>query len=348
MSTGDKRLSVAVVGAGRIAGGYDQQTFEGETGVYSHAGGYRKSGKFRLETVYDTEPEKARNFKEYWKVSRVAEQFEQILTGCHDVVSVCTPDETHFEILEALLERKCCKTIFVEKPIALTLEHIKKIIELSRLHNIHVVVDFQRNFDPLYVNLHDRIHRAPKSLLAANGYYMKGLSHSGSAMIDILQTICGLPDAVLTFNRVWNQVVEEYTYEFILFYGHLNLNITVKSIESASHKYNYHIFELDLLFSDSRISINDNSRHVEKKNMTRYAYGGVNVLDDRHPVSEKTGYDVAILNGVDYVYRVTCGQRPHTLNTPRHSYNIQVVTDAVVASFEENKKLRIEEDRWFR
>ena len=128
-----KKLAVAVIGTGQIAGGYDQaQLDQNGRGVFTHAGAYSKSGKFILETVCDVNKQRVAAFQDHWGVAKKVNRIEEIYSVFHDVVSVCTPDETHYSIVKSLIEAKCCKCIFVEKPIAQTLEQIEEIIELMQ------------------------------------------------------------------------------------------------------------------------------------------------------------------------------------------------------------------------
>ena len=68
------------------------------------------------------------------------------------------------------------------------------------------------------------------------------------------------------------------------------------------YRYNYHIFEIDLLFSDKRIIINDNSRLIESKEIVDYSYSGVKVLNDRTTNKIETDYKISFLNIVEYLY----------------------------------------------
>ena len=344
MEKHDNRLSVAIIGAGQIAGGFDQNKYNDEVGVYSHAGAYQKSGKFNLKTVVDIDKNKMMNYLKYWKVDCHAKSFEDICSRYHDVISVCTPDKTHHEIINALINNRCCKTIFAEKPLAEDLMKIKEIRDRAHENDIHVVVNFQRNFDKTYNELRGKFNKHPKNILTGNGYYMKGLNHIGTTMIDSLTAIFGYPKQIYAYNRIWNQEINEYTYEFIMYYDHFN--ITVKSIESKYHKYNYHVFEIDILFSDERIVIDNISRQIVKKEIIKYVYGGVNVLNDEHPKYQKTEYDISISKAVEYIYQITNEHTKHNINTPEHSYNNRLIVDKIIYSFEKNKKINIKEDEW--
>jgi len=341
------KLTVAVIGAGRIAGGYDENKRSGEKGIYTHAGAYSASGKFILKTVFDIDRQRAGAFSAFWRVKRVADSMEDIYGDSHDVVSVCTPDETHFEIVKELVNHRCCKTIFIEKPLALRLAEIDELSTLAEANGIALVVNFQRRHDPVHHELRSTIEARRKDLLAANAYYMKGLNHICVTMIDTVTYLCGYPKSVLAYNRVYNQQFREFSYEFVLFYD--GFNVSMKTTDSARFDYNYHLFELDLLFADGRITILDNSRQVRECKTTGYAYSGVKVLNDRAARYRKTQYPTSMVEAVGYLYQITRGKVPHVLNTPTASYNNRLIIEKVLQSYSENcATLSFKEEEWKR
>jgi predicted dehydrogenase len=336
-------LTVAIIGAGQIAGGYDRRK-NGDDGVYSHSGAYLKDGRFILETVADTDAARAELFRKEWQFGSAAASVEEICRRRHDVVSVCTPDANHFETIRSLIEHRCCRTIFAEKPLALGGEEIAELITLARENDVNIVVNFQRRFDPTHAEIRQLMATGTVRLLAGNAYYIKGLEHIGTTMIDTINFLCGTPRKVLAFNRVFNREANEYSYEFILFYD--DSNITVKTVDSNSSPYNYHIFEIDLLFADRRITINDNSRQMVVRKPTGYAYSGVKVLDDRQPCVKPTGYSSSMSAAVNYIHRVTTGKTAHTVNTPETSAVNKLIVDAIVASYEQATPIDIGENPW--
>lgn len=338
-------LSVAVIGAGQIAGGYDEAQLEqGGQAIFTHAGAYGKNGQFRLETVCDVDEQRVSAFQKRWGFAHRVKSVEEICRVFHDVISVCTPDATHYPIIKSLIEARCCKCVFVEKPIALTLEQILEIIELSALNGIAVIVNFQRRFDAVLTDIRERIISRATIPLAGSAYYIKGLDHNGTTMLDTVTYLLGYPKAVLGYNKIFNQQIREDTYEFVLFYE--DFNITVKTVDSNRYEYSYHIFELDLLMRNERIRIHDNSRQVEIRRLGNYAYSGVQVLDDRHPVQIETQYDISMLNAVAYIYEVATGSAPHTINTPQIAYNAKLIIEKLKQSYESQKTIQILVNEW--
>lgn len=337
----NKRLGVAIIGAGQIAGGYDAERVGGEEGVYTHAGAYTRDARFELRAVCDLDSLRAENFKEQWNVGSATSNPEEIYADYHDVVSVCTPDGTHFEIIRNLIERGACKTIFAEKPLARTSEEISFLGGLAAQRGINLVVDFQRRFDPGHSWVRNLISGGSPTLLSANAIYMKGLEHNGVTLVDTLTYLCGTPRAVLAYSRAFNAQAGEYSYEFILFYD--RFSASVRTVDTEPSEYHYHIFEIDLLFSDRRITINDNSRNIEQRMVGGYAYSGVKAINDKNPSREDTGYQFALPATVAYLYQITAENRTHDRNTPESSLIDRRILDAIPLSYEQKTTVDIGE-----
>jgi predicted dehydrogenase len=337
-----KALTVAIVGAGRIAGGYDRDRLDDSPGIFTHAGAYTRDGRFTLKTVIDTDEQKARCFAEEWKVSYIGTKIADLCKDYHDIISVCTPDHTHAAVISELISGQAAKTIFAEKPLALTNREMRDIQRLSEENQVHVFVNFQRRFDPAHRQLRDIIAAGQVKILAVNTFYIKGLDHIGTTLIDTLCFFCGDPNSVLAYNRIFNVDIQDYTYEFILYFD--TFNATAKTIDIESADYLYHIFEIDILMNDKRVVINDNSRRVETRLVCDYAYSGIRCIDDRHPVAEETGYAFSMLNSVQYLYEITNGSRPHNDNTPKSSIRNKCIIEAVKRSYDQKKRIEVGEN----
>lgn len=337
----NRKLSVAIIGAGKIAGDYDAFKNPGERGIYTHAGAYKKDGRFILQTVFDKDRKKAEKFKKEWGVKNTASGIKDIILTYHDVVSVCTPDPTHFKIISELIKNRSCRTIFAEKPLAFKKTEIKKIEQLSNKNRVNVVVNFQRRFDPVHAGLKGTLNKDLNRILAVNAYYVKGIGHVGTTMIDTLLFLFGVPEKVYAYNRVYNKEAVEYSYEFIMFYR--GFNITIKTADNLKRGYCYHIFEIDVLLTNRRLVINDNSRQLEVKALTNYAYGGVRVLNDKISRKETTKYDISMLNEVNYIYAITKGTMRHTVNLPAASLTNKTIMDKVLYSYNKKRTVKIKE-----
>ncbi len=327
----NQKLLAAIIGTGHIAGGYDMARYSHEKGIYSHAGALRAGKHFKLETVFDTDYRIASSFANTWRATAV-KSISQILDRYHDIVFVCTPDKTHFAIVKALLLGRSCKIICVEKPAAETSRQYQELIRLATKNQIPVVTNFQRHFDKAHIKLAQLLQRSPANILCVQGLYMKGLFHNGVTMVDTLRLLLGNPHSVLAIRRVLNRQVLDYSYDFVLFYR--TFAVTVRTADSSRWLYNYHVFEIDILLKDRRISIVDNSRTWRESHISHFGYSGVKVLNEKKPILISTGYSTSMINAADYLYRVTTGRQPHLQNTLESSYANQVIIEAVKKSYD--------------
>jgi predicted dehydrogenase len=328
-------LTAAIIGTGRIAGDYDRQRRAGEKGIYTHAGAFRAQGRIRLQTVYDQNTPKAVAFARRWQATAVS-SLHSIVNTYHDIVSVCTPDHTHYRIVRALLEHRSCRVIFVEKPAARTSREISQLMALAHKYRMDVVVNFQRHFEPEHLKLAALCRQSPSHVLTAQGIYVKGLDHNGVTMIDTLRLLFGRPRAVLALGRIYNRQMAEYSYDFVLFYS--GFSVTVRTADSAGGQYNYHVFEIDVLFQDKRIASVDNSRFMREVSKISFGYSGVKGLDDARPRFTPTGYSLSMIRVVDYLHKICVGEQKLTENTLASSRENAWITEAVKASFRKGLK----------
>jgi len=332
------KLTVSIIGAGNIAGGFDEKKLDEKSGIFSHAGAYKKSGKFILKNIFDIDLKRSREFAKYWDVQNIVKSEEEIINSHQDIISICSPDRFHFKTLKNIIINKSCKTVFVEKPLGLTLEEIDEIYQLSIKSDINIVVNFQRHFDDSYkaVNIDN------SKVLSANCYYIKGLNHIGITMINTLLMIFGYPKSVYSYNKIYNNEVKDFTYEFILFYE--KFNITVKSIDEEE-KYNYHLFDIDIFTDQGRKLFTDNSNTLIEYNLTEYSYSGVKVLNNK-PEKIQTGYKNSMLSSIEYLYDITLNHRLHDKNKVIDSYNNHILLDKIVESFKKEKRINLKETLW--
>ena len=180
----------------------------------------------------------------------------------------------------------------------------------------------------------------PTRIITVNAMYMNGFEHVGVTMLDTLDALFGAPGAVYVYNAVINLENNQLTYEFVLYYD--NFNITVKTVDSSIHAYNYHIFDIDIFLADGRLTLNQTGRWLERRTVGDYAYSGVSVFEEDSKRSEKTGWDKSMIAAVDYIARVTRGGA-HTINTPAQSQRTRRILDAIIKSAETETKINVNE-----
>ena len=71
------------------------------------------------------------------------------LIGAIDIADIVTPTNHHFEMCELAIKNG--KHVFVEKPLAYTLEEGKRLIEIIKEANVKVQVGHVERFNPAFV-----------------------------------------------------------------------------------------------------------------------------------------------------------------------------------------------------
>lgn len=104
----------------------------------------KKVGRFQIVAVCDTIPARRRVAdKEYHTIAY--SDYEHFLDTDIDIVIVATPSRSHFRIAEMVL--RSGKHCVVEKPIALTLKEVDKLISIAKKKKVFLTVFQSRRFD---------------------------------------------------------------------------------------------------------------------------------------------------------------------------------------------------------
>ena len=148
----NKILNVVILGCGNIGAFYDIKTKK-STNILSHLKGFLKNKNFNVEAIVDNNKNKIKKVlkefkvnKHYYSIKDLKNDISQI-----DVVSICTPTRYHFEHIKEIISLKP-KLIFCEKPLSYNFETAKKIVKICKKHNIILVVNFLRRWDPFLSN----------------------------------------------------------------------------------------------------------------------------------------------------------------------------------------------------
>jgi predicted dehydrogenase len=262
-------LKTAIIGCGDIAGGYDEKK-TGE-GVFSHAGAYREFDNIEITAAFDVDKERLAAFSKYWGVKKQCETLEQLLSEKYDIVSVCTPDNTHYEIMRKVIEHESAKYIWAEKPLTVSADTARSVIEAAKERNIGVWLNNQRRWEPCHLALQKKIASGGiGDIVQAVGYYVKGITHIGCTIIDTLRLLCGNINwvlAYLPFDK--GSYGEDKSLRGIL--GLAN-GATANVVGCDSNVYTYSIFEIDIIGTKGRIKIEDNGDFIKVYEAKEYRH----------------------------------------------------------------------------
>lgn len=126
------KLGVAVIGVG----------FWGK----NHARVFSELPETDLLGVCDIDKENAKLIGDKYGVEVFSDSRDLLKLKDVDAVSICTWTTTH--AVEAMRALKAGKHVFVEKPIASTIEEAKRIVDFAELRGRHLAVGFIERFNP--------------------------------------------------------------------------------------------------------------------------------------------------------------------------------------------------------
>lgn len=246
MKMNDKYKAV-IIGCGRIAGGYD---FGQSKNILTHAHALNVYKWTILSGVYDINYKKAVVFARKWKTVPFARLREMFLQVKPDLVYICTPTQTHLEVLKEVLAYQV-KAVICEKPLSDDNRVAKKIVQEYKKKNIPLVVNFIRKFDTTIQEIKNNIDKLKYgSFINASVIYTKGILHSGSHIIDLLRYFFG---EVTSYNILSKNMDYKQTDPTLDVFLQFKNKIKVHLI--AGNAKAYSIGEMDFLFSRARINV---------------------------------------------------------------------------------------------
>lgn len=318
-----------VVGCGRIGCGFDDSI---RVPISTHVGSYQHEREIELVSVVDIDIAKAsvcsarynRRAELSFLPSAVnaSDDLAQTLTRDKiDIVSICTPANTHLAVVETCVEHKV-RAILCEKPIAATLEDARKII-LSCLHNnVALFIGHQRRFSPLHRTVSTWVRNGGLGRIkSVIGSCSGGVLESGTHLFDLLQIYFGRVTTVGAIDRRDNILsfqngTEVYLSFPKLDYSYLHLSIlgTKGYLVSKNRAYEWNYYKPV-----------GSSRYQDQKELARAALP--------FSVESQCNLIPTILRCI--VSFLACGVQPiESMETAYHALEIAV---AIRRSFEEGK-----------
>jgi len=135
------RLNVVVIGAGAMG--------------RSHVRVYSELKDAELVAVCDANKKTAKDVADNYNVNHYADYKEMIKKEKIDAVSICVPTKFHKDVAVEVIRNKI--NVLVEKPIAVTLEEAKEIINEADKNNVRLMVGHIERFNPVVIELKKRI-----------------------------------------------------------------------------------------------------------------------------------------------------------------------------------------------
>ena len=254
-----KKYRAGIIGCGKIASEYADDPFR-KGDVFTHAEAYFVHPDTELVAICDTDGERLNRCGQRWNINaRYLNILDMIETENLNVVSVCTPDNTHHSVIKEILSNPGnIKLILSEKPLATSIKEAQELIDLSKSRDVVISVVYMRRFAENYHALKDFIHSGELGKIqAVSGWYTKGVTHNGTHWFDALRFLVGEVDWV----RAWAQVegsLDDPTLDVMLGME----NGALASLRACDERY-YTVFEMEILGTQGRIRSVDSGFQIE-------------------------------------------------------------------------------------
>lgn len=280
-----------IVGAGQIAGGYDSKE---STDIFTHAHAYINNSNINLLGFYDIDYTKSQKMAEKWD-TKVIKSLKDINSNI-DIISICTPDNTHLEMIKKTLEF-APQIIFLEKPISNNINDFNKIKKISE--TTPILIDYTRRFIKEFQELAVKIKNEEfGAYQTGSGYYGKGFYHNGSHMKDLLTLLLGKILSINPISQINDYSDKDLTQTAILNFDRGNFFM------QGTNSNEFEIFEIDLIFTKARIKILDGGGVIQiyeiKSNEQFTGYKNL-YLAKKYPTEINLAMINAVKNIIDYL-----------------------------------------------
>lgn len=144
------RIGAVIVGLGQVGSRFDEEPRR--TSVRSHAGAYlRLADRFVLVGAAEPAEANAALFRARCPAVPVTADVAELLAHCRpQVASICTPPQTHAEVLFKLLKCPELRLIWCEKPLATDYGEAGRMVEACRTRGVKLMVSYNRHWLPLW------------------------------------------------------------------------------------------------------------------------------------------------------------------------------------------------------
>lgn len=266
---------------------------------YTHAGAYKRDGRFNLTACVEPDESRRKTFMEKWNVSRGFSSIDEALHSGNqfDVISICSPTPSHIHDLEIALQLKP-KLIFCEKPVTTSFIETERLVVACQNANVQLAVNYSRRWD-VDISALQADMQAGKwgQLRSVVGIYNKGILNNGSHMVDLLHLLVGEMNIVKV-----GQPVQDFFENDPSVPAWLEAENGLPVQLVCGHAEDYAIFELQMIFSQGVLSMEEGGIFWrERRAKDSETFKGYRVLDEG--VRRAGQYPATMCTAVDNIYR---------------------------------------------
>lgn len=295
----------ALIGCGKIGSEFDDHPRV--EGIYSHAGAYAACAQTELIAVCDVDQDKLHRCAARANVKTCFDDYQKMLRETQpDIVSVCTPDSTHYDLLLEVTMTPGVKAILAEKPLALSTDQAREIVDAAERQGVLLAVNYTRRYSQAYSELRDYLAQGGIGRVqAVSGFYTKGIIHNGTHWFDLARFLLGEIQGVMRTGPT----VEEDPDPTLS--GEIEFASGARGyLHGCTFDQNVSLFEMDIVGTGGRVSIEDSGQRIRFHDLTENPqHAGFRKFVQTREVDGELGF--AMLNAVeDLVSALTTGTQP--------------------------------------
>jgi predicted dehydrogenase len=329
------RYRAAIIGCGRIGSEFaDDPLIQG---IYSHAEAYTVSSGTDLVAVCDTDPGKREQCRKRWGVADSFSDHREMLSAVRpDIVSVCTPDSTHYRILSDILAAPGIRAVIAEKPLALTLSEAETIVSLAERKKVLLAVNYFRRYAANHREVAGLVRDRDRfgQVQAVSGFYSKGILHNGTHWIDLARFLIGEIVSVRGYDSL-KEEEKDQTLDALL-----EFDTGVLAYLHGCDEGSFTIFEMDIVGKKGRVRLTDSGNTVEYCRVTEDPhYSGYSALNPER--TDQGGFGDVLLHVVDDLVDCLQTGRKQPACSGRDGLMAVAIAAGVARSAQINQEIRI-------
>ncbi len=114
-----------------------------------HLNNWKELSGIDLVGFYDPDDDTANEVAEKYQITRFSDS--SVLTEICDAIDIVAPTTSHFELCEQAIKKG--KHVFIEKPLAQTMEEAEELVKLVRESGVKLQVGHVERFNPAFLSV---------------------------------------------------------------------------------------------------------------------------------------------------------------------------------------------------
>lgn len=268
----NKVLRAAVIGLGNIGFMFDHDPLR--KGVWSHVAAYERSFNILLASAVEVDESKIALFQKHYNGVPVYQRISDLMShNPPDIVSICTPTTTHYDIMRELI-RYPVKGIFCEKPLSFDIGQASEMVRLCDEKGIVLAVNHTRRWDDHFMYVKAVIRGGEiGTIRTINMIYPGQIFNIGTHLLDALRMVAGRTPFMVSGISSDPDKEDPDISGWLQFDDH-----TLCTINAVGKREDL-ILEMDFIGDTGRIKIVENGETIERYDFQESArYSGYREL----------------------------------------------------------------------